>query len=241
LFTIRGAAPGSRPQSFRAKGYGGLAVVRFLIRLAQYTGIALIQPFLHFLDNTSVIKGVSKALSHSWTSPNLTMAPEWGLIAVITLSYRELAHPAELKWVKGHQDKARLRNSLPLSAQLNCEADNQAGQFQTDHGIQSGPIGPFLPTTCVQLINPAVYKQIIRTFSSQHTTLANTSIKLLRRERSPIITIIIIQRNARPANAKLKPTTMHSYALPCPVANGVPTAAKQFSIMSTVFSPPVQF
>jgi hypothetical protein len=147
LFTTRGAAPGSRPQSFRAEGYGRLAVVRFLIRLAQYsTGIALIQPFLHFLINTSVIKRVSKALSHSWTSPNLTMAPEWDLIALITSSYRELAHPADIKWVKGHQDKARLSNSLPLSAQLNCEADDQAGQFQTDHSIQSRPIGPFLPT-----------------------------------------------------------------------------------------------
>jgi hypothetical protein len=72
LFHIRGAAPGSRPQSFRAEGYGGLALVCLLIRLAQYTGIALHQSFMHFLDNTSFIKRVSKALSQSWTSPNST-------------------------------------------------------------------------------------------------------------------------------------------------------------------------
>jgi hypothetical protein len=44
------------------------------------------------------------------------MAPEWDLIALITSSYRELAHPADIKWVKGHQDKARLRNSQLTSA-----------------------------------------------------------------------------------------------------------------------------
>jgi hypothetical protein len=71
---------------------------------------------------------------------------------MITKSYRELDHPADLKWVRGHQDKDRLRASLPLSAQLNCEADDQAGAYQTTHGTQPRPIGPFLPTTLAQLI-----------------------------------------------------------------------------------------
>jgi exonuclease III len=212
LFTIRGAAPGSRPQSFRAEGYGGLAVVRFLIRLTHYTGINLTQPFQHFLDNTSVITRVSKALKRPWTSPNLTLAPEWDLIELIKTSYQELDHPADIKWVKGHQDNDRPRENLPLSAQLNCEADDQAGQYQTEHGTQPRPIGPFLPTTMAQLliqgesvsshyktrireaatlppyfeyleekfhwdevtrkeIDWPVYKQIIRSFPAQHTTL----------------------------------------------------------------------
>lgn len=151
LFRGRGPAPGSRPQSFRAEGYGALAIYRLLFRLAQYTGSPITSEFSHLIDSTSVIKRIEKHSKWKYHVPNATMAPEWDLIEMIVQSRARLTDTtSKLVWVKGHQDEARPRATLSLSAQLNCEADDQASQFQLDHG-QEIPCAPMLPSTQAQL------------------------------------------------------------------------------------------
>ena len=61
------------------------------------------------------------------------MFPEWDIIRgiqVLLLSMPSLT----LQHVKGHQDRHLQYNRLPLLAQLNVDADEQATRFQTVHG-----------------------------------------------------------------------------------------------------------
>jgi hypothetical protein len=52
-------------------------------------------------------------------------------------------------WIRGHQDANKPRDSLSFPAQLNCIADDEAGQFQANHQYQ--PIVPPLPNIQVTL------------------------------------------------------------------------------------------
>jgi hypothetical protein len=150
LLRGRGPAPGSRPQSFRAEAYGALAARRMLIHLAKYTGTPLRSPFNHYIDNKSVISRQRKAKQQKYPIPNHTLAPDWDVISMLTSSNNELP-PNETHWVKGHQDLEKDYDLLSLPAQLNCDADFEAGQFQ-QHNAANRPNAPMLPNTHAQLM-----------------------------------------------------------------------------------------
>lgn len=52
--------------------------------------------------------------------------------------------------MKGHKDSNTLYAALPLEAQLNVNADTEAGYYQCQNAVH-WPIIPRLPSDCVQL------------------------------------------------------------------------------------------
>ena len=147
---IRGQGPvaGSRLQSFRAESYGGLAATCILRQLSQFTGIPIITKCRHFMDNKAVILQLKKERKYKHTYANNTLKPDWDIVTTFATLSKDLHHPT-YHWVRGHQDDTKSRHTLSLSAQLNCEADDEAGQYQaTNH---ARPIVPMTPFTHAQL------------------------------------------------------------------------------------------
>jgi hypothetical protein len=58
-----------------------------------------------------------------------------------------------LQFTKGHQDKQTPNAQLPLFAQLNCDADKIAGQYQDQHG-RVRPILMMTPNTRALIYSP---------------------------------------------------------------------------------------
>ena len=117
-----GAAHGIPMSSFRAEGYGFLAMLQFLFHLSKYTNTPF-QPILHcWLDNQALVTRITKRRTQSFDHPNATLIPDWDVTNAIvqTLSF----FPSIIiKWIKGHQDKLQPSHSLPIEAHLNCQAD----------------------------------------------------------------------------------------------------------------------
>ncbi len=73
------------------------------------------------------------------------------------------------RWVKGHQDNNKTKAELPLEAQLNIEADELAGEFQTSEGMFR-PIVHLLPSCPAMLairgisVTSNYRKQLIRAY-----------------------------------------------------------------------------
>jgi hypothetical protein len=150
LITGRGPAPGAKPQSFRAEAYGALAVRRILIRLSQFTAIPFTTSYHHYIDNKGVIQRIQTEEKRTFHIPNKTLAPDWDVLAMTLAPAPELP-PNIVSWVKGHQDDDKPRETLSIAAQLNCEADDEAGQYQEDHGA-ARPLAPMFPNTHAQLV-----------------------------------------------------------------------------------------
>jgi hypothetical protein len=121
-----------------------------LIQLSKYTGIPITSSFTHYLDNQSVIRRDRKEVQRKYHIPNTTLSPDWDVIRTLADTNTHLP-PNTTKWVKGHQDLKRDHQLLPLPAQLNCEADDEAGQFQL-YENDTRPTAPLLPNTHAQLI-----------------------------------------------------------------------------------------
>lgn len=136
----RGPAPGAKPNSFRSESYGLLAVLRFLIRLIEYTGTPLTVAPIVYLDNSSVVKRSNRATTQKYTVPNCYLLSEWDVIQSIAESSNQLPFPLEIRWVKGHQDDEKPRRSLPFPAQLNCLADDEATNAAAEY-----PVAPLIP------------------------------------------------------------------------------------------------
>ena len=150
LFRGRGPAAGTNMTSFRAEAYGALAVYRFLLRLSEYTEIPLRTNIKHYIDNRSVVKRIRAAQTQKYNAPNRTLAPDWDVVHMATQSIQEMPVQITILWIKSHQDRNTLRNTLSRPAQVNCEADDQAGQYQQEAGSHI-PLTPILPTTIAQL------------------------------------------------------------------------------------------
>jgi hypothetical protein len=121
-----------------------------LLHLSHFTGIPLQSQFRHYIDNTSVIKRKGQEERRKYHIPNHTLSPDWDVIKMLAITNTELP-TNETHWVKGHQDLDMEYDLLPLPAQLNCDADFEAGQFQQHHA-QPRPKAPMLPSTQAELV-----------------------------------------------------------------------------------------
>jgi hypothetical protein len=149
LIRGRGPAPGSRPQSFRAEAYGALAARRMLLQIATFTNTPLTSTFTHHIDNQSVISRDRKETQRTFHIPNSTLAPDWDVLSTLN-STNDSLPPNTTKWIRGHQDAKKDRRLLSHPAQLNCEADDEASNFQTEHPTPQ-PSAPLIPNTHAQL------------------------------------------------------------------------------------------
>jgi exonuclease III len=158
LAECAGPVFGSQPSSYRAEGYGMLAVLRFLKHLSVFYGNPLNSGFTHYIDNDALVTNVnilenmrggpvdmdSGALEHPLRS-------DWDVLNEIRYTLGELPQNRTFKWVKGHQDRERSYDQLSLDAQLNVDADRLAGDYQQRKGAPH-PEVPRFPHNPAQLV-----------------------------------------------------------------------------------------
>ena len=136
-----GPSRGWKMDSYRAECSGLLSLLRFLIRLGEYTfkvdnwigtiGTDSLSMLEKLFGRTRVKSGVP--LTAAMLGELDVMTAEWDLLKEIQVSLGLLPE-VKLTYVKGHQDATRAYNRLPLLAQLNVDADDKAKEFQTQHG-----------------------------------------------------------------------------------------------------------
>jgi hypothetical protein len=78
-------------------------------------------------DNQGLITCLAASLPHFDPFPNLTHASDWDVTHEIACGLRSLTTINILQHVKGHQDNHMTYTSLPLEAQMNVDADAEAG------------------------------------------------------------------------------------------------------------------
>jgi hypothetical protein len=158
-----GPAYGMRPQSYRAEGYGLLSILRFLIRMAEFTEKTDPWSGIIGTDSLSVLDtlqgkvqaGVGRDRMHA---PIImrgeavvldTLSADWDVLVEIQYAMTQLPG-IQLQYVKGHQDRTTAVARLPLLAQLNVEADTKAGLYQDGHGANH-PVVFLTPRTRAHL------------------------------------------------------------------------------------------
>lgn len=150
LARCSGPAFGPIGSSFRAEGYGFLSVTQFLIRLCDFCSTRPAWTIKMMTDNAGLLTRIESSLPYPEPFPNLTLASDWDLTHQISTGLRTMAHIPILQHVKGHQDSHTAYRDLSLEAQLNVDADAEAGFFQNTYPAQR-PLIPRLPTNSVQL------------------------------------------------------------------------------------------
>jgi hypothetical protein len=153
-----GFARGYPMQSFRAEGYGRLALNCFLVRYAQFFGIELSQDAEHplalfYTDSQSLIDRMQSHSERHVKSPFDRIVNDQDLIHQIEEVETRIS-PAKIHsaWVKGHQDDTKELTDLEFPALLNVFADRLATTALVDHMTRAKP-APLLalPTTTVYL------------------------------------------------------------------------------------------
>jgi hypothetical protein len=152
LVKARGAAPGSIHNSFRSEAYGVLATMRWIHHMIKWSLPNPDCTITHYLDNRSVISRIEATLTHSGKFPNHRLLADQDVIDEIAATITLLPVKMALKWVKGHQDFNTPRQNLPLPAQLNCEADQEAAAYLPSATEHVSTNVPPLPKTPCQLI-----------------------------------------------------------------------------------------
>jgi hypothetical protein len=133
-----------------AKGYGFLLVSRFLLRLHEYCGVTPSWHVKMMTDNLGLITWLKKSLLHLEPFPNITLLSDWDVTNEIVCTLHTMTIQPTLEHVKGHQDDHIQYSNLPLDAQLNVDADEEAGFYQEIYP-QYWPVIPRLPHNRAQL------------------------------------------------------------------------------------------
>ena len=156
-----GPAPGSKPNSYRAEAYGMLSIMRFLIRIAEFTGMQFQWTGIIGTDSQSLLdtlngKDVDPQAEvdpipiHGAKVILDVLCPDWDILIEIQ-SAKALLPAVNLQYVKGHQDRSTPYHRLDTLAQLNVDADRKAAQFQDEHGAYRGH-APMTPHASAHLI-----------------------------------------------------------------------------------------
>jgi hypothetical protein len=135
-----GPARGYKPTPYRAEGVGMLSLLRFLIRLAEFTckfdqwhGIIATdsKSLLDTLFGTALSAQDCQAIKTLQSTDALQA--DWDVVVEI---HRALAvlPGITLRHIKGHQDRKTRYDNLTLLAQLNVDVDHLAGEYQQQHG-----------------------------------------------------------------------------------------------------------
>jgi hypothetical protein len=166
LARCSGPAYGPYGSSFRAEGYGFLSVSRFLVRIQEFCHEKPQWRIQMMTDNQGLLTRVETSLPFVDPFPNYTLQADWDVTNEIITSIRQLSNTPTFVHVKGHQDDGAEYETLPLNAQLNVDADEEAGIYQYTFPLQR-PIVPRLPSNRAQLhiagkVIPSKLKKRIR-------------------------------------------------------------------------------
>lgn len=147
----KGPAPGAHSNSFRSESYGVLAALRWLYNKSRVITTNTRHIIHHYLDNKSVIRRIEALGQKQHPVANDQLRSEQDVINEILSTLHALPFQINLKWIKGHQDNDNSVRNLPLPAQLNCEADRAASEYNSTHAINRLTV-PSLPSTPCQLL-----------------------------------------------------------------------------------------
>jgi exonuclease III len=142
LATGMGPARSSRPNSYRSEGYGMLALLVFLQRLAEFINLHGEWSGTIATDSKSLIDTIrgpntqnpGRTSGTVYRRPLDPLSPEWDVVIGIQQLLQEMPG-LKLEHIKGHQDRDCEYHRLPLLAQLNVDADALANRYQRDHGL----------------------------------------------------------------------------------------------------------
>jgi hypothetical protein len=101
-------------------------------------------------NNQGLITRLNASLPNPEPFPNITLASDWDVTNEIACGLQTMQQLFTLQHVKGHQDSNTEYAGLSLKAQLNVNADAEAGFFQSMYPGQ-GPSIPRLPSDAAQL------------------------------------------------------------------------------------------
>jgi exonuclease III len=162
-----GPVTGNQLNSYRAEGVGLLALLRFLYRLAKFTG-AITESWEGVIatDSLSILQALAGqgAVDTEDEQPEEqqgagdtaiypvrfdVLKADWDVLIEIQAMTKHF--PAvKMMHVKGHQDQDMDYEDLSEYAQMNVQADELANQYHQRHGDVSFT-APLMPLTCVQL------------------------------------------------------------------------------------------
>jgi hypothetical protein len=125
ILHLKGPVAGPDPRLYRAEAYAMAAIVLCVVVLydalpvppSSYAALDL------FSDNEGLIKKVNAMIQWEHHYPSNALLSEWDILSVILEYIPRLPMPPTIKHVLGHEDKDAPISTLPLAAQLNCEAD----------------------------------------------------------------------------------------------------------------------
>jgi hypothetical protein len=163
--------------SHRAEATSMLSGARFLYHLTQYCAQPINHPTIFTTDNKGLLTHILQRNGYAANFATATLAPNWDLVEDL---HRALSHfkiPPEFAHVKGHQDDKKSYDKPTLTAQLNVDADHEAGNFQWNHAPTLCNQAPLSPHTHAQLniagrTISSHYRHNIRTAASQDAFFA---------------------------------------------------------------------
>ena len=126
MIQVSGQAYGKTPRSFRAEGYGMLAILRFLFHFIQYHNIKTKSKLKIYSDNEGLIIRVNQIKDKTEIRPRRGMLSESDVELQIRDTLQILQSDATLHHVLGHQDNNKDNNELSWPAQLNIQCDTLA-------------------------------------------------------------------------------------------------------------------
>ena len=101
-------------------------------------------------DNLGLLTRIEQSIQYPDPYPNYTLKADWDVTHKIISTLQAMSIHVMFEHVKGHQDDHQAYEDLPLEAQLNVDADAEAGQYQYLFPAQR-PLIPRLPHNRVQL------------------------------------------------------------------------------------------
>ena len=158
-----GPAPGTKPTSYRAEAYGMLSIMRFLIRIEEFTEMSYQWQGVLGTDSQNLLDTLSdKDCDPQEEDTHIPVhgqeivlgvhCPDWDVPKEIQESRVHLPG-IKLEYVKGHQDRTTAYNALKQMGQLNVNADARAARFEDEHGAYR-PFVPLMTYTRAHLVGP---------------------------------------------------------------------------------------
>jgi hypothetical protein len=158
--------------SHRAEATGMLSGEHFLHHLTIYCAQPILRPTNFTSDNKGLLTRVTQRSQYTHKYPTATHAPDWDLIEALHDPLAHFTQPTPFTHVLGHQDDTKKYHDLPLDAQLNVDADHEAGNYQWNYPVTVRDKVPMTAITRVhfhlqQCTITGHYRHHIRTAASQ--------------------------------------------------------------------------
>jgi hypothetical protein len=128
--------------------FAALCFVRLLLTKYPRGPTTGVVPSLSFvLDNKSVAEDDLEWTYGQETSVFDYLKSDYDLLQGIQREINTLPISSRVTWVKGHQDRNKLQNELPLEARANCIADDVCTETHFRHPSEVGQLPDWIPGT----------------------------------------------------------------------------------------------